>query len=614
MMGGIAFNDRQYEVLLFRFRAFIAAFVAIIVLLVLMVRMLNLQVSQHEVFSTLSQNNRLQQVAVAPTRGLIYDRSGKILAENRPAYHLEITPERVADLDKTLSDLVEVINVRPSDIQRFQQALKRERQFEAIPLRVNLSEFEVAHFSVNRHRFPGVDITARLSRYYPYAESTAHLLGYLGRIDEADLQSLDKSNYRGTNYIGKLGLEREYEGKLHGDVGYRRIEVNVKGRQLRELEKQSPMPGLDLHLNLDIDLQLVAQRALGENSGAVVAINPNDGAVLALVSQPSYNPHLFVQGISHEEYKALQRDPGRPLFDRALRGQYPPGSTVKPVLGLAALAHGVKEQVVRCRGYYRLPTDKRKYRDWKKQGHGKTDLKKAIVESCDVFFYDLAYNMGVDAMAKYLAYFGLGFPTGIDLPGESRGLLPNREWKRKRYSMPWFPGETLIAGIGQGYMLMTPLQLAQMAAGLATGKLYRPRLLSHATQDDAINFQSSPELIGRVPISNPEYWEQIRGAMTDVVHGKHGTARGSAYRVKYQFAGKTGTAQVIGIAQDEEYDEEKIAKKHQDHALFIAYAPITKPQIALAVLVENGGHGGAVAAPIARKVFDEFMRQTNAGK
>ena len=612
-MNGIAFHDRQYEVLLFRLRALVAALVAIIILLVLAARMLNLQVSQHEVFSTLSRNNRLQQLPVAPTRGLIYDRNGVILAENRPAYHLEITPEEVVGLDKTLSDLVEIINVRPSDIERFRHALKRQSQFEPIPLRVNLSESEVARFSVNRHRFPGVDIAARLSRHYPFAETTAHLLGYVGRIDEADLKRLDQSNYRGTNYIGKLGIERAYEQKLHGMVGYRRIEVNVQGRKLRELEKKASLPGMDLHLHLDIALQQVAQKALGENSGAVVAIDPSNGEVLAIVSQPSYDPHLFVQGISHQEYQSLKADRSQPLFDRALRGQYPPGSTIKPVLGLAGLAHGLPDRPIKCKGYFRLPMGDRKYRDWKKHGHGRVGFKKAVVESCDVFFYNLAYSMGIDAMAKYLAYFGVGYPTGIDLPGESKGLLPTRSWKQKRYGMPWFPGETVIVGIGQGYTLMTPIQLAQMAVGLSTGRLYRPQLLGRAiATDEASSIMIAPKLIGEIPIAAVEYWELIRSAMEDVVHGKHGTARASAYRAKYRFAGKTGTAQVIGIAQDEEYDEETVAKKHQDHALFIAYAPAEAPEIAISVLVENGGHGGAVAAPIARKVFDEFMRLKNA--
>lgn len=618
MSFGMAFQDREFEVRLFRLRAMLAAAIAVIILIVLSVRMLSLQVAQHELFSTLSSNNRLQQVPVAPTRGLVYDRNGVVIAENMPAYHLEITPEDVVNLPATIAALVEVVNVRPSDIELFYQSLKRERRFEPIPLRVNLSESEVAHFSVNRHRFPGVDIEARLSRHYPFGEMTAHVLGYVGRIDQNDLARLDQSNYRGTNHIGKLGVERQYENTLHGRAGYKRIEVNAEGRRLpnKELNEQSKaaLPGVDLQLNLDMALQKVAFDALGDNLGAVVALNPNNGAVLVFASTPSFDPHLFVQGISQTEYQSLKDDQRQPLFNRALRGQYPPGSTIKPALGLAALVEEMPQDTITCKGHYRLPTDDRKYRDWKKQGHGKVDLKKAIVESCDVFFYDLAHKMGIDTMAKHLAQFGLGRATRIDLPGESRGLLPNRAWKQKRYDMPWFPGETLITGIGQGYMLITPLQLALLASGLATGRIYQPTLLAAQIDIDGTKTLQNAKLIGKVSAADAEQWNLIRDAMEDVVHGKHGTARGQGYGAKYRFAGKTGTAQVIGIAQDEEYDEEKIEKQYRDHALFIGFAPVTEPQIAIAVLVENGGHGSTAAAPIARKVFDAYLKPKYAGK
>lgn len=608
MIGRIRLHDRHQELRVFRFRSALAAFVCVALLAVLAARMVYLQVISHELFSSLSQDNRLQVVPLPPTRGLIYDRNGVVLAENIPSHHLTITPEKIRDLDETLADLAEVVTVRPSDVERFRQALKRHRPFESVPLRVNLGEEEVARFSVNRHRFPGVDIEPQLTRYYPYGERTAHVLGYVGRIDEHDLKRLDERNYRGTNLTGKLGVERQYEAELHGRVGYMHQEVNVEGRKLRELEgRRPPVPGADLQLNLDMRLQQTAWQALGEEAGAVVAIDPANGAVLAFVSRPSFDPHDFVHGISDKDYRALRDDPQRPLFNRALRGQYPPGSTIKPFLGLGALerAHELAGQSVHCRGYYKLPTDKRRYRDWKT--HGKVDLDEAIAQSCDVFFYDLAHRMGIDKMAAYLGLFGLGRASGIDIPGEREGLVPTREWKRNRFSMPWFPGETLIAGIGQGYMLATPLQLADAVSGLAVGRLYRPRVAAFLERPGGRIERIEPVLRAELPVVEPAHWERIRRAMEDVVHGKRGTARASGYGAGYRFAGKTGTSQVISIAQDAEYDAEALEKKYHDHALFIAWAPVDNPRIAVGVLVEHGGSGSSAAAPVARKVFDTFF-------
>lgn len=614
MSARIRLHDRQYELNIFRSRAVFAGVVCLFVMLLLVARLIYLQVVNHELFSTLSLNNRLQLKAVAPTRGLIYDRNGVVLAENRPMYLLEVTPEEVPDMEATLAALKEVVNLRETDIERFRQFLKSKRQFEAVPLRFNLDETEVAYFSINRHRFPGVDIAARLTRHYPFGASMVHVLGYMGRIDERDLANLDESNYRATSHIGKLGIEQNYEIELHGTAGYQQVEVNVQGRVLRVVEEKPPIPGQDLHLTLDIHLQQVAEQALGEESGAVVAIDPRDGAVRVLVSKPGYDPHDFVTGISSEDFKVLQNSPVRPLFNRALTGQYPPGSTVKPFLGLGALENNVEGigRPVHCRGYYRLAGDDRRYRDWKKQGHGVVDLRQAIAQSCDVFFYDLAYRMGVDAMAGYLRQFGLGRLTGIDVQGEKGGLVPTSAWKRERMGMVWFPGETLIVGIGQGYMLATPLQLAHATAALAAGKLYRPRLLA-AMQPPGQQATpvALPEAVA-VPVRRAENWRYVHEAMEAVVHGKHGTARGAGLGADYRFAGKTGTAQVISIAQDEEYDEEAIAKRHRDHAWFIAFAPVESPRLAIAVLVENGGHGSTAAAPVARKVFDRFFEMEAA--
>ncbi|HEX7025886.1 MAG TPA: penicillin-binding protein 2 [Gammaproteobacteria bacterium] len=614
MSARIRLHDRQYELNIFRSRAVFAGAVCVCIMLLLLGRLIYLQVVNHELFSTLSLNNRLQLKAIAPTRGLIYDRNGIVLAENRPMYLLEVTPEEVTDMEATLSGLSEVINLSVTDIERFRQFLRDKRKFEAVPLRFNLDETEVAHFAINRHRFPGVDIAARLTRYYPFGASMVHVLGYMGRIDQRDLDNIDESNYRATTHIGKLGIEQNYEAELHGTAGYQQVEVNVQGRVLRVVEENPPIPGKDLYLTLDIHLQQVAEEALGEESGAVVAIDPRNGAVRVLVSKPGYDPHDFVHGISNKEFNALQNSPMRPLFNRALTGQYPPGSTLKPILGLGALEESVEGigERVHCRGYYRLAGDDRRYRDWKKQGHGSVDLSSAIEESCDVFFYDLAYRMGIDAMAAYLGQFGLGRMTGIDISGEKKGLIPTSNWKRERMGMVWFPGETLIAGIGQGYMLATPLQLAHAVAGLATGESHRPQLLAamRAPGKETVPVTFSDTAL--IPVRRKENWRYIREAMEAVVHGKRGTARGAGFGAKYRFAGKTGTAQVISIAQDEEYDEEAIAKRHRDHAWFIAYAPAESPRLAIAVLVENGGHGSSAAAPVARKVFDRFFEMEAA--
>jgi penicillin-binding protein 2 len=609
MTARIRLHDRQHELNIFRFRAVFAGAVCVFIMLSLVARLIYLQVVNHELFSTLSLNNRLQLKAVAPTRGLIYDRNGIVLAENRPMYLLEVTPEEVPDMESTLAALSDVVSLRDTDIERFRQFLKSKRQFEAVPLRFNLDETEVAHFSVNRHRFPGVDIAARLSRHYPFGASIVHVLGYMGRIDENDLANLDESNYRATSHIGKLGIEQYYETQLHGTAGYQQVEVNVEGRVLRVVEEKPPVPGQDLYLNLDIHLQQAAEQALGEESGAVVAIDPRNGAVRVMVSKPGYDPHDFVNGISSEDFKALQNSLARPLFNRALRGQYPPGSTIKPFVGLGALETNVEAigERVHCGGYYQLPGDDRRYRDWKKWGHGNVDLKQAIEQSCDVFFYDLAYRMGIDAMAEYLQKFGFGRVTGIDLPGEKDGLLPNSAWKRKRMGMVWFPGETLSAGIGQGYMLATPLQLAHAVATLASGKSYTPRLLAATQAPGQDPVPVTPPEPVTIAVRQMKNWQYIHEAMEAVVTGRHGTAKGAGRGAGYRFAGKTGTAQVISIAQDEEYDEETIAKRHRDHALFIGVAPVESPQLAIAVLVENGGHGSTAAAPVARQVFDRLF-------
>jgi penicillin-binding protein 2 len=550
-------------------------------------------------------------MAIAPNRGLIYDRNGVVLAENRPTFHLEIIPEQVEDIDATLERLGAIVSLGKQDIERFRRALRAHRSFESVSLRTRLDDVEVARLAVNRHRFPGVDISARLSRYYPQGESMVHAIGYVGRINEEELTEIDQGNYRGTSYIGKTGLEKFYEDELHGTVGQQNVEVNAEGRILRVVDKIPPIPGNDLVLSLDVKLQKIAEQALGDFAGSVIAMVPQTGEILAFVSKPMYDPNLFVHGISYKNYQALQKGDDKPLFNRALFGQYPPGSTLKPFVGLAGLengAIGVKEQT-KCKGYYLLPGDKtqRKYRDWKKEGHGRADIGTAIEESCDVYFYELSHRLGINRIHDFLAKFGFGQRTGIDLLGERRGLLPSREWKKRARGTVWYPGETLIAGIGQGYMLTTPLQLAVATATLANrGLTVQPHLLNEVRRVvDGSTKSFEPEQ-SRFNLRNQNHWQVMHDAMKRVVHGTWGTARLTGYGLKYKMAGKTGTAQVFGVAQDEEYDEETVARKLRDHALFIAFAPYEKPVIAVAVVAENGEHGSKMAR-VARKVIDHYL-------
>lgn len=601
-------KDHQREGIAFSNRAIVAGLLVILALCLLTGRLIQLQILEHEHFTTLSKDNRVKLVPLPPTRGLIYDRNGTLLAVNRPAYSLEMVPEEVADIDKSLQALSDIITITEDDLERFQRLKKRKRRFDSVPVRTNLSIEEAAAFAVHRHRFPGMDIKAQLLRHYPFSEQTAHVIGYVGRISKSDLERIDQSNYAGTSHIGKTGIEKSYEAELHGDVGVQQVEVNSVGRVARILKQENPHPGQDLYLHLDIGLQQVALDALGEHNGAAVAIDPNTGGVLALASKPGYDPNLFVEGISSKNYKALRNDRNRPLYDRALRGQYPPGSTVKPFVGLAGLEseHIRFDTTTYCPGYFQLPGNEHKYRDWKKFGHGLMDLNSAVTQSCDVFYYKLAYEMGVDALSKYLAHFGFGARTGIDLQGEARGILPTREWKRHHRRQPWYPGETVIMGIGQGYYLATPLQLAAATAAFANGGTFHaPRLVDYLQPRGSEQHTSVAGDGVSIPVKS-DNWADVHNAMLNVIEG----ARGTAKRIRnpyYRIAGKTGTAQVFTVAQDEEYNEEEIAKHKRDHALFIAYAPADDPQIAVAVIVENGGHGGSVAAPIARKIMDAHL-------
>lgn len=609
-------KDHIREEQAFLSRAVIAGLLVILALGLLGVRLMQLQIFEHEHFTTLSKDNRVKLVPLAPTRGLIYDRNGVLLALNRPAYSLELIPEQVKDIDATLERLGKYIDVSDDDLERFHNLRRRKRRFDSVPIRVNLNLEEAARFAVVRHLFPGIDIKAQLLRHYPYAEATSHVLGYVGRISKRDLENIDPSNYAGTSHIGKTGVEKTYEPILHGAVGVQQVEVNSVGRIARVLEETPPLPGQDLHLHLDINLQRIALEALGDHNGAVVALDPKTGGILVLASKPGYDPNLFVEGIGSKAYKALQSDRKRPLYDRAVRGHYPPGSTIKPFIGLGGLETGTirYDTSVYCPGYYQLPGLEHKYRDWKKWGHGPMDLDSAITQSCDVYYYKLAHDMGIDTLSTFLSEFGFGRRTGIDLTGESRGILPSREWKRRTKRQPWYPGETVIAGIGQGYFLTTPLQLATATAALANnGHLVTPHIVDYIESRSDHSKNPIPPHMEQIPIQSQDNWDDVHSAMLHVVNSLRGTAK----RIQtdfYSIAGKTGTAQVFTVGQEEEYEEENVSKKNRDHALFIAYAPAEDPQIAIAVVVENGGHGGSTAAPVARKVMDAYLLPRLYGK
>lgn len=594
-------------------RLLIAGFFAFILLLGLMARLVVLQVMEYAHFDKLSANNHIDITAIGPQRGLIYDRNGVLLADNVPTFSLELTAEKVADLDFTLQTLANLFDLGVVEISDIRKEIKQQRSFRKVVVRQRLTEEEVAKFSVNRHRLPGVDVVARLLRHYPQGALFTHVVGYVGRINERDLKRIDTQAYKGTSHIGKTGIEKYYESTLHGEVGYQQVETNASGRVVRQLSRQPATSGQDLFLHLDLKLQQTAANALIEAdfNGSIVAIDPRTGGVLAMVSQPDFDPNLFVSGIGYKAYGELRDSPDRPLFDRSLRGRYPPGSTLKPFVALAGLESGVRrrEDKTYCPGWYSLPGKSHRYRCWKRHGHGSVDLKNALGQSCDIYFYDLAMTLGIDRLHGFLDLFNFGRKTGIDVSGESAGLSPSREWKRASRNQVWFPGETLISGIGQGFNQMTPIQLAQATAILAMrGQVIPPRVVRATRNTGEVDIMPLPITLSEsVPINSTQNWEDAIGGMVEVMHGPRGTARRSAVGLPFQMAGKTGTAQVFNIKQNERYDAATIAKKLHDHALFIAIAPADNPQFVVAVVVENGGGGSRVAAPMARKMIDAYF-------
>ena len=589
-------------------RLMVAAIGGACLLILLVVRLIWLQLIETERFQTASEANRLQTLPVSPARGLIVDRNGLILAENRPNLQLLLVPEEVDDIDVMVSEVRSRIEFTDGDAERFAKNLKsRRRPRDPVVVKDDLSESEAALIAVDLFQFPGLQIEARPTRFYPYGGLTAHSLGYVGRLSLNELQAIEESRYAGTETIGKSGVEKAYEDALLGQVGVERVETSARGQIMRSVDRDDPVPGADIPLHLDIGLTAKLYEALGDRRGAIVAMDPHTGGILGLASAPTYDANAFIGGISQAEYAALQVNQDTPLFNRALRGQYPPGSTIKPMLGLVGLHYGAVtwEKEISDRGFFQLSGDDHKYRDWKKWGHGRVNIEKAVIESCDTYFYEMAVRLGVDQMSEGMRWFGFGRRQGRDIQGDLPGILPSREWKRQARNQSWYLGETVISGIGQGFWVTTPLQLAAATTAMARrGNFIEPHF-SVLEDVDA----GAP-----VPLGDSMDWERMIDAMEDVLHGERGTARGAARGLNYRIAGKTGTVQVVGIAQEEEYKEEEIEERLRDHALFVGFAPADSPSIVLALVIENGGSGGTTAAPVARQVFDYWVLERNEGE
>jgi penicillin-binding protein 2 len=611
-LGSPELRNRERDLFLFKRRLAFAAVLVVLAFGGLVARFVQLQVVEHSHFQTLAETNRIAIVPVAPNRGVITDRNGVVLAQSYSAYTLEITPSRVANLDKTIDELSDIVEVRERDRKRLRKLIEESKNFESLPLRTKLTDDEVARFAVNRFRFPGVEINARLFRQYPYGELASHVVGYIGRINDRDVERIadwdETTNYKGSDYIGKTGIELAYERQLHGKTGNEEVEVDASGRAVRTLSRKPPISGDNVALTIDIDLQQAAEEAFGTRRGALVAIDPRNGEVLAMVSKPGFDPNLFVDGIDSASWQELNESPDKPLLNRPLRGAYPPGSTIKPFLALAALQSGKRtpSQAIFDPGYYQIPGQSHRFRDDKPGGHGTVDMAKSIIVSCDTYYYTLAGETDIDDTARFLSQFGFGAKTGIDIDGELTGILPSRTWKRERYGNngKWYLGDSISAGIGQGYNAFTPLQLAHAIAAIANdGVAYRPHLL-HAIngREDSAN-----ALVDERPTTialNPANLAVIKAALVGV--NREGTGKQAFVGATYTSAGKTGTAQVYSL-KGEKYSEKKVDERLRDHAWFIAYAPADKPRIAIAVLVENGGFGASAAAPIVRRVFDYYL-------
>lgn len=608
-------RDHSAEANLFARRAVIAFVVVVLMLGIVLNNLYSLQVEQYEDYQTRSNGNRIKVLPVPPNRGLIFDRNGVLLAENRPVFSLEVIPEQTDDLEDTLARLTTLMQITAEERERFEKSLKGQRRFKPIAIRTTLSEEDVALFSASKHLFPGVQIEARLARYYPYKDTLTHMLGYVARINKKDLQKLieagQEANYAATHDIGKLGIEKYHEELLHGSVGYQQVEVNNQGRIIRVLDTTPPVPGKDIVLNIDIKLQLAAQKALEGQRGAVVVTDVRTGGVLALYSNPSYDPNLFVHGISSKNYSALLNSPDRPLINRATQGQYPPASTIKPHLALLGLEEGIvtEDYTIFDNGRYKLPNVSHVWRDWKKWGHGEVDVAKAIEVSCDTYYYDLAYKLGIDKISEAMYQFGFGDYTGVDLYEESDANMPSRGWKRARFNQPWYIGDTIPVGIGQSFWTATPIQLTNSVNSLVNrGERVIPQIIrGYKNSDNGVDILPLKHL-APIPIKDEKNLDIVLNAMHDVVHGTHGTARHVFNDAAYESAGKTGTAQLFSVGQNEKYDADKIDERLRDNAMYVGYAPFDKPEISLTVVLENAGGGSSNAAPVARQIMDFYFR------
>jgi len=607
-------KNSEQELRIFRVRALLAVLVVMTLAGLLMGRLVYLQVVQHDMYSTRSENNRVRVEPLPPNRGLIYDRNGVLLAENRPTYNLTLVRERVDNLDETLALLVDLLELPEEEIEAFNvRSRQRQRPFQPALLTSDLNEDQIARLAVNRHRLPGVEVEAQPLRFYPDAEVMAHALGYVGRINAEEMATLDTGRYAGTHFIGKTGIERFYEEELHGQAGLRKVETNARGRVLRELGRTDPVPGENLTLTLDKSLQMLAYELLDGRRGSIVAIVPATGEILAMVSTPGFDSNQFVTGIDVASYRALQEDLDLPLFNRATRGSYPPGSTIKPFLALAGLVEGVitPDSTINDPGFYQLPNDSRRYRNWLRWGHGRVDMERSIAVSNNTYYYTLAHDLGIDNLHEQMSNFGFGQRVAHDVQGESGALMPSRDWKRGRFNQPWYPGETLSVGIGQGYWQVTPLQLASATAALANrGHWVKPRL-ARQIGDTPVPLDL-PDTLDDIELANDSWWDRVFSGMEKVLTGHEGTARRTGVGLEYRMGGKSGTAQVFSLGQDQRYNADELAERLRDHALFMAFAPLEDPQIAVSVIVENAGGGSTHAAHLARAMTDAWLLKDDA--
>lgn len=608
-MADSSFRDPNSDLVVFKRRLVLALAFVVLLASIILVRYYNLQVLEHSTYATQSDANRIKTQPLPPRRGLIYDRNGQLIADNQPVFNLTLVPELIDDFDEQLTQLRKLVEITDADIKEYKQRLRRHRRpFEPVVLAHKLTSKERAKLAVNEYLWSGVEVRAQLVRNYPFKGLFSHSVGYVGRINERELARVDQATYASLHSIGKIGVEKVYEPILVGKQGSQDVETDARGRVLRVLDHVEPTAGSTLELHLDANLQHLADRALGDHRGAVVAIDIATGGVLAAVSKPTFDPNMFVTGISFKEYAALRDDLDIPLFNRIMQGQYPPGSTVKPIIALAGLVNKTitTRTTVLDPGYYILPGEERRFRDWKPKGHGhRINMHQAIAMSCDTYYYDLGYRLGIDKLSSFVGMFGLGERTGVEMTSERPGLLPSREWKRGARGLPWFPGDTLNVSIGQGDMLTTPMQLAASTAILAAkGRQIKPMMIKSI---DGVEVPQEGTGRPDIVLENDEYWDVVFKAMEAVNHSYYGTARRIGENSAYRIAGKTGTAQVVGIGQDEKYDELELEERKRDHALYVGFAPANNPVIAVSIIVENGEGGSSVAAPLARIVFDGYL-------